>query len=201
MKTVQIITPTRTEIRMELSLFREYLAARERRFRIMLGISEAQPVANNRNRIAWKMLADGADYVLMIDSDTVPRGFNPLDYVENDLDVLGFPNPTWRANDECPISWFPAPPSDAGLVEVEEMGGGCLLIARRVLEHPAMRGPFLDFWDADGLRIESEDQSFCRRAREAGFKVWCAMDRPIAHFKPVELTTMWEYVERVRCQS
>jgi len=200
MKSVQIITPTRADIRMELAQFREYLAARERRYRIQLGYSDAQPIANNRNRIVRKMLADGADYLLMIDSDTVPM-FNPLDYIERDLDVLGFPYPTWRANDENPIHWFPSPPSDVGLIEVEEVGGGCLLIARRVFEHTMMQGPFLDFWDEEGLRAEPEDLSFCRRVREAGFRVWCAMDRPLAHFKTVELVTVWQYLEAQRCQS
>jgi hypothetical protein len=114
----------------------------------------------------------------------------------HDLDVLGFPYPTIRINDDPPILWFPGPPSGKGLVEVEAVGGGCLLIARRVLEHPGMRAPFMNEWDADGLRTEPEDTSFCQRARICGFEVWCAMDRPVLHWKTVELVTVWKWAMR-----
>lgn len=198
---IQLIVPTRAQVRAELSIFREWLLMHELgrgRYELVLGYSDAQPVANNLNRIALRVLEDEeTDYWLKIDSDTVP-GCNPLDYVERDLDVLGFPCATWRANDDEPLIWFPAPPDGRGLVEVEGkgVGGGVLLIARRVLEHPAMRAPFLDEWDEDGLRTVPEDTTFCTRAMAAGFRVWCDMSKPMYHFKGAELLTLWNWVQR-----
>ncbi|NIM51631.1 MAG: hypothetical protein GTO22_20690, partial [Gemmatimonadales bacterium] len=72
------------------------------------------------NRIALATLESGADFLLKIDDDTVPL-FNPLDYVGENKDVLGFPYPTWRANAEKPLIWFPREPDGGGLVEVPEV--------------------------------------------------------------------------------
>lgn len=189
--TVYVVTPLQNKVRPELCLFREWLMVHEERYYLVFSVSEAQPVAHNRNRIARKFLESDADFLLSVDSDQVP-GCNPLDYVEHDLDVLGFPYPTYRAHKECPIVWFPGPANDEGLVEVEKVASGVLLIARRVLEHPAMRGPFMDYWDDEGLLVESEDFSFCRRARWAGFSVWCDMSVPAHHWKEVDLLTLWQ---------
>lgn len=183
------------ELRPELAMFRESLAVRERRYRLTLGYPSAQPIANNRNQIARRFLADPeASYLLMIDSDVVPQ-FNPLDYVERDLDVIGWPTPTWRANDIPPVRWFPFAPTPAGLVEVDEVSTSCILIARRVLAHVDMRAPFQDAWDADGIRTAGEDQSFCQRAARAGFKIWCDTTRLCAHFKTLDLLTLWRTYE------
>lgn len=199
--TVHLVTLTRGMIRAELGVFREWLLLREllteRRYHLKLGISDAQPVANNRNRTALRVLEDEAvAFLCSIDNDSVPAGFNPLDYVERDLDVVGFPYLTWRANADPPLVWIPEEPGDRGLEEVDWLGGGCLLIARRVLEHPDMRGPFLDCWNSDGRRTMPEDINFCERARRAGFRVWCAFDRPLHHFKTVELLTLWRWINK-----
>jgi len=194
---VHVITPSRAEARVEHAQFREYLASQERRFELVLGYSDAQPIAANRNRIALKFLTDKrANYLLMIDSDQAPA-FNPLDYVGNDLDILGFPCPTWRANSKEPLIWFPEPPADEGVKGVLAVTTGCILIARRVLEHPDMRHPFADEWDEDGLKSEGEDITFCQRAKAVGFGVWCAMDRPVTHIKTIELITLWQYIHKI----
>lgn len=202
MAKVHVITPMRGTLRAELAQFREVLLASERRFELVIGLSDAQPCANNRNRIVKRFLEDEkADYLFTIDSDQCPAGFNPLDYVLHDLDIVGFPSPTVRINDDPPIRWFPGPPSDVGLVEVEDVSGGCLLVARRVLEHPGMRAAFSDEWDADGLRTCPEDSSFTRRARICGFEIWCAMNRRIYHWKVAEMATLWEWAMRQRAHD
>ena len=194
---VHVITPSRANVRVEHAQFREYLASRERRFELVLGYSDAQPIAANRNRIARKFLADErADYLLMVDSDQAPA-FNPLDYVENDLDIVGFPCPTWRVTNKEPLIWFPEPPSNEGIKAQPSVTTGCILIARRVLEHPDLRHPFADEWDANGLKAEGEDVTFCQRAIVAGFGVWCVMDKPVTHIKPIELVTLWQYIHKI----
>jgi hypothetical protein len=200
MTNVHVITPLHGEVRPELALFRESLGANDRRYSLTLSYSDAQPTANNRNQIVRRFLKQGGDYLLMIDSDTIPL-FNPLDYVARDLDVLGFPVPTWRGNHDNPLPWHPCLPDGRGLVKIDWVSTACILIARRVLEHPALRGPFLDEWDADGVRTAGEDQSFCRRALEAGFKIWCDTSRMCAHFKVADMATVWRYMQHELSKS
>jgi hypothetical protein len=192
-QTVRFVTMTRGNMRPELAQFREWVSANERRYNIDMNYSDAQPIANNRNRVALATREMDADFLLTVDSDMVPL-FNPFDYVEYDLDVLGFPYPTWRVNAAAPLFWYPGEPDGSGLRQVEDVGGGCMLIARRVLEHPAMRAPFMDAWDEDGRRVKPEDTTFCGRAKEAGFEVWCCFDVATEHFKPVALAALWRYI-------
>lgn len=179
--------------RVEHCLFREYLLLNERRYNLKMGYTLGYPASSTRNRIAKLFLAEqDADYLVMLDDDQAPT-CNILDYIEHDLDVIGFPYPSIRINAPDPIPWYPSPPDpDGGIREVEFVGGGCLIIARRVLE--AIPRPFEDYFDADGVFSEGEDLSFCRRVREAGFTIHLVSDRPLLHIKPVEMFTMWGYI-------
>ena len=191
MTTVFFATPTRGELRLEHAMFREYVITSERRYQLHMHWASGYPAGSVRCKIALSFLKSDADFLLMLDSDQAPTD-NPLDYIGRDLDVLAFPSPTYRGMDKLPIRWFPEPEDpERGIVPMNEATTGCMLIARRVLEHPAMRAPFLDEYNADGIFESGEDQTFCRRARAAGFGVWCAMNAPLAHFKTVELLTIW----------
>ena len=189
-------TPLRTSDprpRVEHCLFREWLIATERRYTLTLGYTTGYPGSSTRNRIAKLFLAEqDADYLVMLDDDQAPT-CNILDYIELGLDVIGFPSPSIRINSPDPISWFPYPPKpDVDIEETEFISGGCMIIARRVLE--AIKRPFEDFFDEDGIFSEGEDQSFCRRASEAGFKIHLVANKPLMHIKPVEMLTMWGYI-------
>lgn len=78
------------------------------------------------------------------------------------------------------------------LIAVDAVGGGCLMIHRRVLE--AVRdmvdlGPWS--WFADGPsngRWYSEDMVFCQRVRAAGFPIYVQPDVELPHLKSYWLT-------------
>ena len=196
-KRVQIVTPTRGLVRLELSLIREHLATSDTRYQLILGYADGQPVASNRNAIVKRLLESEPpiDYLLTIDSDDAPA-FNPLDWVELDLDIVGVPTPTWQSFRGSPLHWIPGPPMvGAGIQQVDYVGGGMMLIARRVLEHLEMAAPFMDFWDGFGIRTEGEDQSFCRRAAACGFDVWCDFDNQLLHWQIVELCAVWDMLQ------
>jgi hypothetical protein len=74
-----------------------------------------------------------------------------------------------------------------GLVEVALVGTACLLVHRRVLE--AIDPPYFKMeLDDDCLYIkDSEDFTFCRKARRAGFSVWLDTDQPCSHFKALDM--------------
>lgn len=191
---VHVMSATRGVPRVEHALFREWLISTEKRYKLAFGYVTGSPCASVKNKIVLNFLADAqADYLLMIDDDQVPTN-NPLDYIGYDKDILGWPYPSIRtvSHKDNPIVWYPqVPDQDTPMAQAELVGGGGLLIARRVFEHPAMKAPFIDLFDENGVRKTGQDYNFCRRATEAGFTIWCALDSPLLHIKPTELYTVW----------
>jgi hypothetical protein len=179
---------------------------KDTRYRLTIEYPTDQPVANNRNGIVHRFLKGDDDYLYMNDDDVIPWR-NPLDFVERDLDVLLFPCPIYKTEpqDGQPLRWnvqytvkgktIKEDVGD-GIRKIAAGGSGALLIARRVLEHPAMRAPFMDQYNEDGLRTNSEDLSFCDRAREAGFSVYAALCAPCSHNKPVDLLYLMNAYKR-----
>jgi hypothetical protein len=64
---------------------------------------------------------------------------------------------------------------EKGLVQVHAAGNAGMLIRKRVLEK--LEPPYVGT-DGKGL---NEDLFFCRRIREAGFKIWCDVDVRLGH--------------------
>lgn len=196
---IHVMTATRGNVRVEHALFREWLFTTEKRYKLATGYVSGYPAGSVKNKIVLNFLADpAADYLLMIDDDQCPTS-NPLDYAEHDKDILGWPYPSIRtSNGNNPICWYPKEPEpETQMVRAEVVGGGGMLIARRVFEHPAMKAPFMDVFDENGLFQMGEDYNFCKRAAAAGFQVWVALDKPLLHIKPTELYTVWSaYNER-----
>ena len=67
-----------------------------------------------------------------------------------------------------------------GLVEVDGVGAGCLLIDRIVLED--IQYPWFKFSENYG-----EDLYFCSKAKRAGYKSYMNMDARVMHIKPRKL--------------
>lgn len=70
----------------------------------------------------------------------------------------------------------------SGLHEVQTAGSAGMLVRRHVIE--AMPDPW---FETDGRGL-NEDFTFCRKAREAGFRIWCDVDTPMGHIAP---HTVW----------
>ena len=193
MANVFLATPTRGAVRPEHALFREWLLLTEKRHKITARYVGGYPCSAARNKIQRAFLETDAEWLLMLDDDQVPTS-NPLDHIQRDLDMVGFPYPTIRVNNlPDPILWFPCEAVEGGgLVQAEAVGGGCLLIARRVLEAPGMYPGFLDVFNEHGTHYESEDINFCRRVREAGFTIWIDLGHPLLHWKMGEVLELWQ---------
>lgn len=197
---VQVFLMNTGNIREELSWWRVRWAQDER-YDVTVEGACHKPIASNRNRSAKRFLDGAADFMMMVDDDVVPVQ-NPLDLVELNLDIVVFPTPIFQpgATGDHPIYFnveLPAHPDGEGdryvfaqpdpLMEIVTGGTGCILITRRVLEHPDLYPPFIDNFDADGVRTQSEDITFIWRARAAGFKAWAAMEYRCSHLKTVDL--------------
>ena len=160
------------------------------------------PSDNNRHHIFNDFLAGNEDYLLMIDSDNPPIN-NPLDLIELDRDVMGCPTPVWhftsKVKGERPIyenAYKYVPEKDAytewpdkdGLQRVDAVGTGCILIARRVLEHPGMRkGVNQRTLNGDGTVNKGGDIMFCETAKKCGFEIYAHYNYRCLHFQEVEL--------------
>ena len=173
------------------------------------------PVDRVRNQISKRFLESDADYLLMIDDDTVPPA-TVLDMARHDKDIVGALCYAYTPAMGYYSVAYPSGSSDLkaqrlgigdqiehrGLMEIELVSSACLLIHRRVLA--ALDPPYFKMeLDDDCLLIkDSEDFSFCRKAGAAGFSVWLDTDQPCNHFKALDMyaSVRWaqEYAARRR---
>lgn len=164
----------------------------DRRYRCTIIEPTWVPYEHNLNRIVKDLLTVYSDHVfwLTMDADNPPTR-NPLDLISLDLDVIGFPTPVWanmRQGDQpyyynAMLSqndgWTPA--IGDGLMEVDAVGSGCMLIHRRVCE--TMDKPlFVRQCDGWGVVERGHDYRFCSAAKMAGFRIWTHFDYPCHHF-------------------
>lgn len=163
------------------------------------------PLPCARHIIINRFLETDCDFLQMLDSDAVPY-CNPLDLVEEDLDIVAMACPVWRPG-EVPAIVINAAPvdgreivslDDGPLLEVANASSSSLLIARRVLEHPDMKNPFVFEYDERGVTSVHDDSHFFHKARDAGFKVWVSLDHICGHVKEVDITGIHNAVKEWR---
>jgi hypothetical protein len=172
------------------------------RYSITTKLPSARPYENNLNQIVRDFLDGEYDFWLSIDVDNAPLR-NPLDLIELDKDIIGLPTPIWhfenKKKGERPIYWngYDYSPEDLaykehlpreGLQRVDAIGTGCFLIARRVFLNPEMQqGSFVRKLNMDGSVEKGNDISFCERARDQGFEIYCHYDYPCHHIMELDL--------------
>ncbi len=151
-----------------------------------------------RNKIVAGFLQSDAQFLLMIDDDMIPPD-NLLDMTAYDCDVVGalyyawnlskgpFVPAYWLDSDGCYVRPKPGYIENTGLREVSHLGGGCIMLHRRVLE--TIPAPWFSFEiDPTGQKIViPEDFLICKKAISHGFKVFLDTDRVCGHIKRVDL--------------
>jgi hypothetical protein len=163
-----------------------------------------RPFENNLHHIIKDFLKGDYDFWLSIDSDNPPIK-NPLDLALFDLDIVGLPTPVWHCtgkNGERPYYWnaydyveeedaYREHQPQVGLQQVDAIGTGCFLAARRVFECERLQnGAFTRKLNKDGTVDKGNDISFCERATEEGFKIYSHYDYPCRHYVEVDLIEM-----------
>ena len=166
---------------------------KESPFSILIDFAAEKPIENNRNQIVKKFLARPEyEWLLQIDDDIIP----PNDYLDlalHDKDIISGVCFAMRQNAIVPLmledesehmvfkeeedinKLFNAKRVNRleGLIEVDAVGTGAILIHRRVFENPEMqKHPFITIWNEDGTRKIGQDLGFCRKAKANGFKIW-----------------------------
>jgi hypothetical protein len=148
--------------------------------------------ARSRNDIFQEALNRGFSHALLVDNDSAPKPDALMKLLAHDVDVVSglylsgnYPHQpicfdTALEDGRCVPTSLRG--GEAGLREVAAVGFGFCLIKTSVLarlERPWVR---LGEIDTQGW---SDDLGFCRRARQAGVKVFCDLDVLVGHIKSV----------------
>lgn len=188
---VYIAILTRGSVRKELSLqLIKWL--KQTQYSVFIEFTEEQPISHCRNNIVKKFLASDNQWLLMIDEDVVPSQ-NPLEMIEVDKDIVVAPAPIYQYKvlwniykTDLKGFWVPVDLSkEKELIEIDAAGTGCILIKRRVLE--AIKSPFKRIFDEDGIETMGLDLSFCKKAKERGFKIFASIKHKCSHYKTLDL--------------
>lgn len=167
-----------------------------------------RPYENNQHHMLREFLNGPWDWWLSMDADNPPMR-NPLELIALDKDIVGLPTPVWHytgQTGERPIylnvyrrvddgykEWLP----QEGLQEVDAVGTGCFLMARRVAEQLAFAKPFNRTHYDDGRVEYGNDLAFCQRAKAAGFTIWAHFDYMCRHWNEVDLVEVMQAYSRM----
>ncbi len=182
----------------------------DRRYQIRHDCPTNSPYVNNLHHCCIDFLKGGEDFWCSMDDDNPPIN-NPLDLVELDLDLIGFPTPVWHNKIKGNRPWYfnaldwvekeqaYQPHKDTnGLQEVDAVGSGCFLVKREVILALKDQQPFMRQWNQDGTVDIGGDFSFCQKVKKAGFKVWTHYGYPCHHFNELSLIEVIEAVNNMR---
>lgn len=134
----------------------------------------------SRNRMVYEACVEGCHYILFLDSDmrfpadTLKRLLShKLDIVAANCVQRAFPSRATAWKDGAHVF---TEEGSTGLEEVDMIGTAVMLISTRVFEK--MGPPFFKFEDCPERPLDffGEDQFFCKKARDLGFKVWIDHD-------------------------
>lgn len=191
---------------LELTLYRWMQQKKEYEF--YFSEPTDRPIANNRNKIVKKFLGSDKDVLCMIDDDNPPKPErNIFDLIDFDKDVIGAVYPgrgdnglrfhVYKFTNNYPdkIEFTQYPPSQReGLQQVDGIGTGCIFIQRHVLE--AIKRPFEDLFDEDGILVTNDDLHFSHKCNQKGFEIWTHWDYICSHYKTVDLLKMTDLIVR-----
>jgi len=163
---------------------------------IYVSFPNDKPIESNRNKIVQNFLKTDCEWLIQIDDDVVP----PTDYLDlilHNKDVISGVCYAYRQDAVVPLVLWKnkkdglwknkeVNPSD-GLIEVDSMGTGAMIIRRNVLETDLQNHPFQSTWNKDGTRKKGLDLYFCEKAKAKGFKVWCHLGYDCSHIVHADL--------------
>jgi hypothetical protein len=174
-------------------------------FPIFVDYSCEKPISFNRNQIVKRFLERPQyDYLIMLDSDIVPTA-NYLNLINFKKDIISglcfaftkkniFPLILKHSKEKITGNKYRAydslhPDKWTGLVEVDAVGTGAVILSRKVLE--AIPYPFRNEYDKTGNKQIGLDLNFCRRAKKLGFQVWCHTDYVCSHHTRFDLKSVY----------
>jgi len=196
-KGVYISVLNQGELRRELSkLLNDF--QHSDRYRILIDYPIEKPITQNRNTIVQNFLArKDFDYLMMIDDDIVPPP-EILDLVDFQKDIIVPLMFTFQGKKIIHLAMnrnkdgkqvMVDIEKKKGLIEIDSTGTGCIIISRKVLE--AVKFPFKNEYDADGIKKTGLDFNFCTKAKKLGFKVWVHLNYIASHYATIDLKDIY----------
>lgn len=191
-KTIYLAVLNQGEIRTDLAQVVNILIQNDS-YRLMLTYPHAKPITNNRNTIVQKFLATDCDYLMMVDADIIPPA-SILNLADFDKDIItplmfvwqkGMLIPLFLKRNKDGIYDSDDYINKTGLQEVDATGTGCIIIKRKVLE--AVKHPFENVYDEDGIKTLGNDFYFCQKAKKLGFRIWVHLDYVAGHHTQQDL--------------
>jgi len=179
--------------------FAFYLGRRYQEYEFMIAIKGKSEQFRARNSIVKQALQTDSDYILMLDDDHILDIHNTqspsegyeflrtlLEHMENDPQ-MGICGALYvqRGGEQLPVvmnegAWGPhflTPMEISGqLQKFDITGGGCMLIRKEIFNKVA------EPWFAPEFEFGTDIQ-ICKKAREAGYTVWCDTSLEIGHVK------------------
>lgn len=200
-KKVYIAVLNQGDIKIELSAVLHDLPF-QNKYDVMITYPNDKPISNNRNKIVQDFLATDYDYLLMIDDDIIPP-FNILNLADFQKDIVSALTFMYQRNTVAPLILKRNREGSynimdfkgyEGLVKVDTVGTGCVMLSRKVLE--TIKAPFNDVFDEDGVRKFGLDIAFGQRAKAAGFKIYLHLDYPCGHKVNMDLREVYSALIR-----
>lgn len=137
---------------------------------VRIYVSELRPIEANRSHIRKVFLSGCHDWLLQIDSDMQPPA-NLLAMIDENKDVISADIRTVKQSKIVRLALSEVSPGEykpiegGDFFECDAVGGGCLLTSRKAMQA-------VDYRYMNEL-IRAEDFDWCRRAKNAGFSIWC----------------------------
>lgn len=163
-----------------------------------------QPHDAARNYCVHAFLQTDFTHLFFLDSDVVPP-LEALDaLLDADKDIIAGLYPTMKFRNEQQVKEMAVfnriayaqtdgesqyrleEAHGIGIQEIDRAGTGCLLIKRHVLE-TLPRPHFQFLYNEVGISAVGEDINFCRKAQEAGFKIYAHFGIVCQHAKEILL--------------
>lgn len=155
-------------------------------------------VDDSRNRLVRDFLESDCDELIFLDADVFWLDSDMKRLIQHDRDIVAGIYPLKSEDEDYPVAPFPGERwSDKdGLVEVAGVPTGFLKIRRSVLEklyptvphhrskedgYGRMMIPVLFERSLNGNSRRGGDYEFCRKAREAGFKIYVDPSMQLGH--------------------
>lgn len=161
-----------------------------------LSLKTSSLIYDSRNSLAEQALKANADYVLWLDSDMVFEPDTLERLLADDKDMVGalyFRRAVpftpviysdYKGNIEDGLIWTPQKEYPQSLFEVAGIGFGCVLMKTDILFN--MIAKFKDWFTP--LGHSGEDLSFCYRAKELGYSIWCDPTIKMGHEAKMVIT-------------
>jgi GT2 family glycosyltransferase len=176
----------------------------QKRQPFQLYIAAEFEVAQARNKACEVFLQTDCSHLVFIDDDVIPPDDALLRLLDCQVDIVGANVPIWRrASGIVPTAQIGDRfvTETQGLVEVDKIGTGFLCIHRRVIE--ALTPPWFAYTmiSKTGTEILGEDYYFCKKAKEAGYKIYLLADCLCGHIKPLDIQEAARYIAAILAQE